>query len=99
MFIDYINNYKDLIKSTKIVIVYFYNYECSKTNNIFNSLKREQNVLYLKYDIEDKNCNKLIEYLDIKVFPYFYIYKNGELIDKILGTLNIEKILEQYIST
>ena len=99
MFIDYINNYKDLILSTKIVIVYFYNYECNKTNKYFNILTKLDNVLYLKYDIDNKDNNKLIEYLDLKIYPHFYIYKNGELIDQILGTLNIGNILKQYINT
>ena len=96
---DIITKYKKLIQSKKIVLVYFFNYECVKTNLVFNSLKKNNNVLFLSYDVEDNNNKKLIEILDLKIYPYFYVYKNGIMIDQILGTLNIEKILSQYVCT
>ena len=96
---DKIDNYKLLVKSKKIVIVYFYSKECEKTNNIYKSLAKKNNVLLIKYDVEDIKNNKLIQELDVKIYPYFYIYKNGEMIDQILGTLNVDKILSQYVYT
>ena len=93
-------NYKSRIQSKKIVIVYFYSNECIKTNEIYKSLStKKNNVLFLSYNVEDSKNKKLIESLDVKIYPYFYIYKNGEMIDQILGTLNIDKILSQYVST
>jgi hypothetical protein len=96
---DIIIDYNNLVQSRKIVIVYFYNCECIKTNDIYTSLTKKNNVLFLSYDVEDSKNTKLIEKLDLKIYPYFYIYKNGEMIDQILGTLNINKILSQYVYT
>lgn len=96
---DKIDKYKFLVQSKKIVIVYFYSKECIKTNTIYDSLAKKNNVLLLKYDVEDIKNKKLIEELDVKIYPYFYIYKNGEMIDQILGTLNVDKILSQYVYT
>ena len=93
-----IEKYKSLVESKKLVIVYLYSKECVKTNKIFNSLKKNNNILFLNYDVEDINNKCLLKYLDLKCYPYFYIYKNGKLIDQILGTLKIEKILNQYLS-
>ena len=93
-------NYKSRIQSKKIVIVYFYSSECIKTNEIYKTLStKKNNVLFLSYNVEDSKNKKLIESLDVKIYPYFYIYKNGDMIDQILGTLNIDKILSQYVST
>ena len=93
--------YNTLINSKKIVIVYFYNFECIKTNRIFNNLKKKKinNCLLIDYDVENKKNEELLENIDLSCFPYFYIYKNGKMIDQILGTLNIEKILNQYLCT
>lgn len=100
---DIIKNYKQLVISKKIVIVYFFNEECIKTNNIYNNLKNNKNnnknVLFLDYDVEKKDNQKLINIIDLKCYPYFFVYKNGKLIDQILGTLNVEKILGQYVCT
>jgi thiol-disulfide isomerase/thioredoxin len=97
---DIIKTYKQLVISKKIVIVYFFNEECIKTNNIYNNLKNNnKNVLFLDYDVEKKDNQKLINIIDLKCYPYFFVYKNGKLIDQILGTLNVEKILGQYVCT
>ena len=96
---EILDNYEFLVKSKKIVIVYFYSKECIKTNKIYDSLEKKNNVLLLKYDVENIKNKKLIQVLDVKVYPYFYIYKNGEMIDQILGTLNVDKILSQYVYT
>ena len=37
---DFIEKYKFLVESKKIVIVYLYNKECLKTNKIYNSFKK-----------------------------------------------------------
>ena len=95
-----INNFNNLIESKKIVIVYFYNRECIKTNKIFKELKeKNNNVLFLDYDVENEKNKDLLEILEVNIYPYFYIYKNGVKIDQLLGTLNIKKILSQYIYT
>lgn len=93
--------FNNIINSKKIVIVYFYNKECIKTNNIFKNLKLNLNkyCLLVDYDVESEENKILINEIDLYCFPYFYIYKNGVLIDQILGTLNVEKILKQYLST
>ena len=98
---DIIKNYKQLVISKKIVIVYFFSEECIKTNSIYDNLKNNnnKNVLFLDYDVEKKENQKLISIIDLKCYPYFFVYKNGKLIDQILGTLNVEKILGQYVCT
>lgn len=94
----------DLIKTTinskKIVIIYFYNNECIKTCNILENLdQNKQNVLIEKLNIEDNKNKNIIDRLDVKCFPSFFIYKNGVLIDEIIGTLDkIENILNLYIN-
>jgi hypothetical protein len=93
-------DYKNRIQSKKIVIVYFYSNECIKTNEVYKSIiTKKSNVLFLSYNVEENKNKKLIESLDVKIYPYFYIYKNGVMIDQILGTLNVYKILSQYVST
>ena len=44
---DKIDKYKYLVQSKKIVIVYFYSKECIKTNDIYDSLDKKNNVLLL----------------------------------------------------
>lgn len=101
---DIIKTYKQLVISKKIVIVYFFNEECIKTNKIYDELKNtnnnnKKNILFLDYDVEKKNNKNLINIIDLKCYPYFFVYKNGKLIDQILGTLNVERILGQYVCT
>lgn len=93
--------FNNTINSKKLVIVYFYNNECIKTNNIFKNLKLNLNKysLLVDYDVESEENKIVINEINLCCFPYFYIYKNGVLIDQILGTLNVEKILKQYLST
>ena len=96
------DSYNKLINSKKIVIIYFYSDECVKTSNIINKLEQNlngKNVLIAKYNVDEPYTKTLIERLDIKSYPFFYIYKNGILIDQILGILdNIENILNLYIN-
>jgi thioredoxin-like negative regulator of GroEL len=96
------DSYNKLINSKKIVIIYFYSDECLKISNILDKLDNElngKNVLISRYNVEESNTKILIETFDIKCYPFFYIYKNGVLIDQILGIfVNIETILNLYIN-
>ena len=100
MIIDPLTHFNKLVESKKITIVYFYNNECIKTNKIYSELKEKNpNVLFISYDVENKKNQKILDVLQVNIYPYFYIYKNGLKIDMILGTLNIMKILSQYVYT
>lgn len=95
-------SYKNLVLSKKIVIVYFFNEECIKTNKIYNILKNKNNnkhILFLDYNVDNNSNQDLINIIDLRCYPYFFVYKNGILIDQILGILKIEKILGQYVCT
>jgi hypothetical protein len=96
------DTYNKVINSKKIVIIYFYNEECLKTNIIVSKLECNLNddIVYIKkYNIDDAETNILIQQLEVCCFPFFFIYKNGKQIDKILGTLdNVENIINLYIN-
>ena len=92
--------YSKIITKTKIVIVYFFSNECYKCNIIFKNLKEKyknkNNVSFFEYDIENIENEKLLDEINLKSYPFFYIYKNGVLIDSILGSLDVKKILDLY---
>jgi thioredoxin-like negative regulator of GroEL len=95
----YLKKYNNLINSKKIVIIYFNSNECSDTNDIFLDFEKNNKNFILLERINVEENQELVKYLDLKCYPFFYIYKNGKLIDQILGTLDIEKILSQYLNT
>ena len=88
--------FNSLIKQKNIFIVYFTNSEFEILNNNIEILSKkmgEPNFLII--DI-DKN-KKLVENLFIKSIPFFYIYKNGELIEEIFGNYkNINDIIKLH---
>ena len=95
----YLKKYNNLINSRKIVVIYFNSNECINTNKIFLDFEKNNKKFILLERINVEENIELIKYLDLKCYPFFYIYKNGKLIDQILGTLDIEKILRQYLNT
>ena len=95
----YLKKYNNLINSRKIVVIYFNSNECINTNKIFLDFEKNNKKFILLERINVEENTELIKYLDLKCYPFFYIYKNGKLIDQILGTLDIEKILRQYLNT
>ena len=88
--------FNSLIKQKNIFIVYFTNSEFEILNNNIEILSKkmgEPNFLII--DI-DKN-KKLVENLFINSIPFFYIYKNGELIEEIFGNYkNINDIIKLH---
>lgn len=95
----YLKKYNNLINCKKIVVIYFNSSECINTNKIFLDFEKNNKKFILLERINVEENQELIKYLDLKCYPFFYIYKNGKLIDQILGTLDIEKILSQYLNT
>lgn len=95
----YLKKYNNLINCKKIVVIYFNSNECINTNKIFLDFEKNNKKFILLERINVEENQELIKYLDLKCYPFFYIYKNGKLIDQILGTLDIEKILSQYLNT
>lgn len=95
--------FNNLIYSFKIVIFYFYSHECYDLNNLVNKIRNEdlkgKNVHIEFVDVEDKKNKKIIEKLKLNIYPFFNIYKNGILIEQLLGTLdNIQDKLSLYIN-
>ena len=95
-----ISEFNKIIKSKKIIIIYFYSEECENINKIVENLINinKANVNVKKYDINDTNNEALIKLLNIKSYPFFYIYKDNKLVDQILGSLNIKLLLNLYIN-
>ena len=94
------NLHNALINSKKIVIIYFYSDECITISNIVDRLVfSNTNLLIHKYNVDDNINKHMINKLDVKCYPSFFIYKHGELIDEIIGTMDkLENILNLYIN-
>ena len=95
-----ISEFNKIIKSKKIIIIYFYSEECEKINKIVDNIINinKVNVNVKKYDINDTKNEELIKLLNFKSYPFFYIYKDNKLLDQLLGTLNIKLLLNLYIN-
>ena len=85
-----------LIKKKNIYIVYFTNNEFKTLNNNISILSKEiDESKFLIIDIDQNK--KLVEELFIKSIPFFYIYKNGKLIEEIFGNYkNINNIIKLH---
>ena len=95
--------FDSLLCSFKIVIFYFYSEECFELNKLVNKIKNEElhgkNVHIEFINVEEEKNKKLIEKLKLNIYPFFNIYKNGVLIEQLLGTLdNIHDKLSLYIN-
>ena len=97
------NELDKIIKSNKIVILYFYSDECNKTNKLISKIQKnigDKNVLVSKYNVDDFKSKFLIKNLNIGCYPSFQIYKDGKFLDHIIGILdNIEVIINLYINS
>ena len=92
-----------IINSYKIVIFYFYSKECFELNKLINKINNEElggkNVHIKFIDVDERENLNLINNLELNIYPFFYIYKNGILIEQLLGTLdNIHNKLSLYIN-
>tara|TARA_B100001057_G_C22825348_1_gene941183 strand:+ start:821 stop:1114 length:294 start_codon:yes stop_codon:yes gene_type:complete len=95
--------FDSLLCSFKIVIFYFYSEECLDLNKLVNIIKDEElqgkNVHIEFINVEEERNKKFIEKLKLNIYPFFNIYKNGVLIEQLLGTLdNIHDKLNLYIN-
>ena len=93
----------NILSSFKIVIFYFYSEECSDLNSLIKNIKNHdlqgKNVYIEFVNVEEKKNKILIEKLNVNIYPFFNIYKNGVLIEQLLGTLdNIQDKLSLYIN-
>jgi thiol-disulfide isomerase/thioredoxin len=97
------NELEHIINSHKIVILYFYSNECTKTNKLISKIQKNignKNIFISKYDVDNFKSKLLIKNLNISCYPSFQIYKDGKFLDMIIGVLdNIEVILNLYINS
>lgn len=89
--------YTNLIKSYNICIFFFYSKECME---LFNKIKNIEIPHKNKISfVEIENNISLIKEIKLKSYPFFKIYKDGILIEDIIGTYaNIENIIRLHIS-
>ena len=91
-------NYKDILKSDKLVIIDVYAAwckPCSVIAPILDKLSEEysEKVLIGKYNIEDEV--ELCEKYNILSIPTLLFFRNGEMIDKCIGSFVTSTIKEK----
>ena len=87
----------------KLLYFIFSTEECSDLNSLIKNIKNHdlqgKNVYIEFVNVEEKKNKILIEKLNVNIYPSFNIYKNGVLIEQLLGTLdNIQDKLSLYIN-
>lgn len=87
---------KEVIQSEDIVLVDFYANWCKPCNDLSPRLdevaKKEKDVKFVKIDIDDATDLKF-EY-DIKAVPTMIIFKDGKEVDRHMGPLEVNEIIE-----
>lgn len=91
-------NYKEILKSDKLVIIDVYAAwckPCSVIAPILDKLSEEysEKVLIGKYNIEDEV--ELCEKYNILSIPTLLFFRNGEMIDKCIGSFVTSTIKEK----
>lgn len=91
-------NYKEILKSDKLVIIDIYATwckPCSVIAPILDKLSEEysEKVLIGKYNIEDEV--ELCEKYNILSIPTLLFFRNGEMIDKCIGSFVTSTIREK----
>lgn len=91
-------NYKEILKSDKLVIIDVYATwckPCSVIAPILDKLSEEysEKVLIGKYNIEDEV--ELCEKYNILSIPTLLFFRNGEMIDKCIGSFVTSTIKEK----
>jgi len=83
----------DFIKNNSIAIIYFTNSQFATLNTKIHGLNSNK-IMFIDTD----NELDIIEKLNIKSVPLFYIYKNETLIEEIFGTYtNICDIIRLHL--
>lgn len=95
------DNYKSFVNKGGLVLVDVYALWCSTCHIIEPIVDQISNDFYGKVSVGkldvDKNHNTLVN-LDVRNIPTILFYKNGEIVDKSLGTFSKEKLVEMINS-
>ena len=89
--------YTNLVKSYRVCIFFFYSKECHELYDKIKTIETSHKNKICFVDI-DHNIS-LIKEIKLKSYPFFKIYKDGILIEDIIGTYdNIENIIRLHIT-
>lgn len=98
-----LKKYCEHISNNKFVIVFFYSKDFKELYNLTKKMndkciKRNLYNIFLFIDTDNSENKEIIENEFIKSIPLFRIYRNGIVIEEILGNYeNIENIIESHL--
>ena len=93
-------NFKDLITDNSIVLVDFWANWCAPCkilSPIIDEIAKETDITVAKCNIDE--CMDLAEDMNIASIPSIYLYKNGEIVEKIIGFRqknNLMLLIDKY---
>lgn len=91
-----INSFRKMIDSNKKILVIFF------TTNLFTKLNNDIEIMQKTYKnikiINVDNAKELVFDLNLKSVPFFYIYRDNQIIEEILGNYkNICDIIKVHL--
>ena len=93
------SKYTQLIKTHSVCIFFFYSQECNTLYNKIKTLETSSKSKIFFIDINESKNSDLIKEIKLQSYPFFKIYKDGKLIENIIGTYdNIDTIVNLHIS-
>lgn len=87
----------ELIKGTTPVFVMFYATwcpHCRRMQPIVDQLEGLENLIVLRYDIDDPQNKRLIDYYQVQAVPLMMIYSEGQQVWKWNGEIEKEKLMD-----
>lgn len=87
----------ELIKGDKPVFVIFYATwcpHCQKMLPIINRLESHKELILVKYDIDDPQSKRLVDYYQIQAVPLMMIYRSGEQLWRWNGEIEEQELLQ-----
>lgn len=87
----------DLIKGKKPVFVIFYATwcpHCQKMMPIVQKLKKYEELIMLKYDVDAEENKRLVDYYQVQAIPLMMVYKAGEQLWRWNGEIAEEDLMQ-----
>lgn len=85
----------ELIKGEKPVFVIFYATwcpHCRRMLPIIDKLENHKELILLRYDIDDEQNKRLIDYYQVQAVPLMMIYRSGEQLWRQSGEIGEEEL-------
>lgn len=93
----FMEKFCDLIKGDKPVFVVFYATwcpHCRKMMPIIQKLEDHDELILLRYDIDDPNSRRLVNYYHVQAVPLMMIYRSGEQLWRWNGEIEEEELMQ-----